>query len=276
MRAKFVNEAYGMKDKVRMQDIRTKSAGDHSKEISLATTQAKIIKDASKAKARAEAAEEVFGQGSDIAQIFGDRAAELGGSYVKGKASSGTLAPVKEAPPKGDKLEREYKTEFILPSERVKGASDNKPSGGSGFRRGMGSMASLGVGRYSEPVEWEDDWKSSGWRRKGSPILPLGKVNLGSGESKLFNVFDTWGKDGDMTAELWKVQDWGSSKPKLKMIFTSVPKPSYKLGNRTNFMHDQTHNPLFDGQLIDYAPLQYIGEFGRKYGVSSIWGYVYK
>jgi len=64
MRAKTVNEEFGQKDLVRIQDIKTKADGSQDKEISLATTQAKIIQDAGKARARAEAAEKVFGPNS--------------------------------------------------------------------------------------------------------------------------------------------------------------------------------------------------------------------
>jgi hypothetical protein len=110
MRARLINEAFGQKDLVRMQDIKTKSAGNHDKEISLATTQAKIIQDAGKAQARAEAAEEVFGSESDISQIFHDRAVELGGSSVRSVASKAVLAPVVGPVGKGEKLERKFKT----------------------------------------------------------------------------------------------------------------------------------------------------------------------
>jgi len=123
MRAQFVNEAYGQKDLVRMQDIKTKAAGNHDKEISLATTQAKIIQDAGKAQARAEAAEKVFGSGSDISQIFHERAVELGGSHVIGKASKQVLAPVTGPVEKGQKIERKFKTQYLLPSERLGAAA---------------------------------------------------------------------------------------------------------------------------------------------------------
>jgi hypothetical protein len=103
MRARLVNEGFGQKDQVRMSDIKTKAAGDHDKELRLASTQAAIIQDAGKAQARAEAAEEVFGAGSDIAEIFHNRAVELGGKYVRSTASRGTLAPVKSAVGKGKK-----------------------------------------------------------------------------------------------------------------------------------------------------------------------------
>ena len=114
MRAKFVNEGYGQKDYVRMEDIKTKANGDHDKEISLATTQAKIIQDAGKAQARAEAAEKVFGARSDISQIFHDRAVELGGSHVVGKASKQVLAPVTGPVEKGQKIERKFVVTLLV------------------------------------------------------------------------------------------------------------------------------------------------------------------
>lgn len=265
MRARYINEEFGQKDLVRMQDIRTKADGDPSKEISLATTQAKIIKDAGKAAARGEAAEQVFGKNSEISNIFFDRVRELGGSG-RGVASNQILAPITKAPEKGEKLEREFKKGFILPSDRI--AGDVKKQGG--FQRGLGSKASLGVGIYSKTEEWEDKWVGSYGRWGGDAILPLGYVNLSTGKCDYFNVFDTWG-DNDTTAELWK-----TSAGKLKLVFTSGNEPLYKLGNRNNFKHDQTGRSMFEAQLIDYVPLEHLNELIRKYKVSSISGYTYK
>ena len=46
----------------------------------------------------------------------------------------------------------------------------------------------------------------SRWFKYGSPILPIGKVNLNTGKSKYFNVYDTW---PDSTAEVLEIdRDW--------------------------------------------------------------------
>jgi len=53
-----LNEAFDEKDHKRIEDIVKKAGGDRDKEISLATTMAKVITDKNKAERRAEAAEE--------------------------------------------------------------------------------------------------------------------------------------------------------------------------------------------------------------------------
>jgi hypothetical protein len=263
MRARFVNEelneGYGQKDLVRMQDIKTKAAGNHDKEIQLATTQANIIKDAGKAKARSEAAEEVFGAGSDISIIFDERAKELGGSYVKSTASAGTLAPVKAPAGKGEKIEREFKTEFFLPSERVR--NEKKVSDEGGFFRKEDAFKSLGIGRYATPPE------IGGELKKGhKAILPLGKVNLGTGECKFFNIYETW----DGTVEVWE-----DDKGNHKLVFTAGDKPLAKLYDRANFRHDQTGAFIGLWKLVDYVPVSKMRELIRVYG-GSLSGYTYK
>ena len=195
MKAKFVkeslNEEFGQKDYIRMTDIQTKSAGDHDKELSLATTQAKIIKNPAKAKARAEAAEEVFGAGSDIAEIFNERAKELGGNYVKAQASKGALAPVKGPKIKGKKLEREFKKHLILPSERTNQSNADE---GGGFSKFGDVFKGTGIGRYAQKTKTTNEINYSPYS-----ILPIGSVDLGSGECKYFNVYETW---PDSTAEV--------------------------------------------------------------------------
>ena len=283
MRARKVNEGYGQKDLVRMQDIQTKSAGDHDKEISLATTQAKIIKNAQKAKARAEAAEEVFGVGSDIANIFNDRAVDLGGNYVQSSASRGALKSVTHAPKKGEKLEREFNTDFLLPSEKASQGKSTSAApaktfsrgsgGGSGFRRGGGgnTRQALGVGsQFSKDAEAEQRPP----KRKGpGHILPIGVVNLGSGHSKYFNVKDNF-EDG--TAEVWKKMDPWGNQPKYRIVFSggeySVPGV---IGDTRGFIHDQTWQDLGSYKLVDWVPTNKIHELVRVYG-NSIAGAVYK
>jgi hypothetical protein len=77
-----LNEAFDPKDEMRISDIVKKSGGDKNKQISLASTMAKVIKDADKATRRAEAAESLGYP--YLAEIFYDRAAELsGGSPVR-------------------------------------------------------------------------------------------------------------------------------------------------------------------------------------------------
>ena len=257
MRAHLVNEGYGQKDLVRMQDIETKAAGDHNKELRLASTQANIIKNAAKAKARAEAAEEVFGSGSDIANIFHNRAEELGGSYVRSEASRGALAPVKGPKEKGKKLEREFEKDFFLPSERV--GLKSAEEGGS-FSKEEDFRKKLGIGRYYEPPE------VGGGHVGLSYILPLGRIDLGTGKSKWFNIYDTY----DGTAEIWKNEN-----NNYKLVFTSDDKPMAKLEDRGSFRHDQTNARMGTWTLVDYVPVNKMKELIRVYG-GSLPGYTYK
>lgn len=265
MRAKFVNEGFGQKDLVRMQDIKTKAAGDHSKEISLATTQAKIIGDAGKAQARAEAAEQVFGAGSDISQIFHDRAVELGGSGVRSKASKAVLAPVVAPVGKGERIERKFKTQYLLPSERLGGAAPEvgqAKTGGGGFTRGNSDIfRNLGIGRFSTPPE------VGGTRQKTASIASLGRVHLGTGECDYFNVYDTY---KGSTAEVWKNENGNE-----RLVFTSGDKPLAKLKDYREFRNDQTWQKMGEWTMIDYVPTSELKELIRVYG-ASLPGYTYK
>ena len=266
MRARLINEAFGQKDLVRMQDIKTKAAGDHNKEITLATTQAKIIGDAGKAQARSEAAEQVFGQGSDISQIFHERAVELGGSNVKSKATQAVLAPVVGPVGKGEKLERKFKTQYLLPSERMGAAAPETTqakTGGGGFSRGNAeAYKTLGIGRFSSTSAPE----VGGKRLSSASIASLGRVHLGTGESSYFNIYDTY----DGTAEIW--QDHAKN---FKIVFTAGDKPLAKLQDYREFRDDQTWKPKGEWTMKDYVPVKEMKELIRVYG-GSLPGYTYK
>lgn len=259
-----VNEAYGQKDLVRMEDIKTKAAGDEDKEIQLATTQAKLITKGPKAAARAEAAEAVFGPDHIVAQIFREKASELGASV--GKASKGALAPVKAPPRKGEKLEREFKKRNLLPSERIgyKPAEDE----GGGFSRGGGEGSvyqKLGIGRFSKAPETSNEM-----RPRPASIASIGSVDIGSGESKYFNVYDTW---PDSTAEVWKKPNG-----RYVLVFTSGSEPIGKIGMQSEFRNDQSWQELTrDGywKMVDYVPIKNLDELIRVYG-KSLLGYTYK
>jgi len=262
MKAKFVKEslleAFGQKDLTRMQDIRTKAAGDAEKEAALARTQAGLIHDGGKAAARAEAAAEVFGGDHEVTSIFRERARELGASV--GHASKGVLAPVKGPAEKGERLEREWKRGKILPSERVGG--EDVESGGS-FGRGGDIFQKMGIGRFSKPIETSNkhEWSDAS-------ILPIGWVDIGSGESQYLNVYKTW---PNSTAEVWETPDG-----KYRLLFTAG-EPSLKIGQTRNFRHDQTWKPLGNRwKFIDYLPVKDLMELVRVYGRAKYPGYTYK
>ena len=266
MKARFVkdslNEAYGQKDLVRMEDIRTKADGDSEKEIQLASTQARLIGKAPKAAARAEAAEAVFGAGHPVTVIFADRATELAGGSVSGQASKGVLAPVKGPVGKGEKLEREFKKKKILPSERVGG--EDAESGGS-FGRGGDAFQKLGIGRFAKPPETSSDHEWS-----DASILPIGWVDIGSGEAPTvgFNIYETW---PNSIAELWETPEG-----RYRLIFTSGT-PNLKIGQTRDFRHDQTWKDIgHRWKFIDYLPVGDLLELARVYNKNKFPGYTYK
>lgn len=148
---------------------------------------------------------------------------------------------------------------------------------------------------------------SYGSRWGGNPILPIGKVNLRTGECKYFNVYDTW--DDNSTVEVWRdnkgvdtsrLQNvepkapMGSGigkllrgKPKeeidtamrkffnYKLVFTSGTRPQYGIGAKKTFYHDQNGSIMGDWEMVDYVPLKHMRELILPYG-GNISGYVYK
>lgn len=116
--------------------------------------------------------------------------------------------------------------------------------------------------------------RSLGWR--GAPILPIGSVNLASGNCKYFDIYDTWGKGNDMTIEVWNVGMLGGEEnAKYRFIFTSGDGPIYKIGTKQGFVHDQTGRDMFGGELVDWANIGDASLIMKKYGKSAP-GYVYK
>jgi len=137
-------------------------------------------------------------------------------------------------------------------------------------------------------------------------ILPLGNVDLRSGESQIFNVYDTWG-DYDTTVEVWvNTEDTNSNviqmilnkgveqkstsilRPKsndelktalrtltFRAIFTSGSKPLFNIGDKASFVHDQNGRYLGTWVMVDYVPLKYMTELILPYK-GKMKGYVYK
>lgn len=104
------------------------------------------------------------------------------------------------------------------------------------------------------------------------PILSIGAVNVASGKSKYFNIYDTYGGD-DTTVEIYK------NKSKLAFVLTSGVGPlsnsdgsKPKVGDMRSFKHDQTGRPLFFGEFVDSVLLKDL----KNYGIKSATGYVYK
>tara|TARA_R110000772_G_scaffold6250_12_gene21964 strand:- start:16 stop:336 length:321 start_codon:yes stop_codon:yes gene_type:complete len=79
-----------------------------------------------------------------------------------------------------------------------------------------------------------------------SPILPVGSVNLETGEFEYGNIYGFWGED--TTYELYKTDDGY-----LRVVATAGREPIVPLGERSSFQHDQTGRYLFSGEVIDVA-----------------------
>lgn len=274
MKAKFIQEtlnemAYEPKDLKRVRDFSLKSGGDFQKEISFAQRMANTLTNMDKAIGRAEAAAEVYGGWNEIVEIFYNKAKELG--YT--------------GPPPGERLED---PKHILGSKLPPEQQYKRPSSNSYFRSG-------GYGR------------TSSWQ--GSAILPLGKVDLRSGDSPLFNVYDTWlnNRDDDSTTvEVWRdnkgvdtsridvketpktgISSILAPKSKeeierqkrqffnYKLVFNSGKNPSYQIGDKQSFYHDQNGNNIGYWEMVDYVPLKHMKELILPYG-KKISGYVYK
>ena len=144
--------------------------------------------------------------------------------------------------------------------------SKDAPKKSSGSKQ-IGSLIGKDRGRKPDRVR-------SRWQPNGDAILPLGSVNLDTGASKYFNVYDTWlSSSHTSTAEVWKTRGG-----KYKLIFTSGDGPIYKIGSKNRYAHDQTQRPMFDGdevELVDWAELSNMRDLISLYG-KKIQGYTYK
>lgn len=104
------------------------------------------------------------------------------------------------------------------------------------------------------------------------PILGLGLINLKTGRSKYFNIYDTWGED--TTYEVYQVESH-KVEPVYKIVATSGTKPLGKMGEMAWFKHDQTGRFLFHGKMIDFAVGADLKSLAAKYG-NNVSGFTYK
>lgn len=122
------------------------------------------------------------------------------------------------------------------------------------------------------------------YRGKGAsrayPILPIGRINLTTGKSKYFNIYETWGEES--TYEIYeKISDYSSynlqeeGKKKYYIVTTSGKRPIQEVGDVKIFVHDQTRQFLFKGKMIDFAVGSELKEKASKYK-NSIAGATYK
>ena len=104
-------------------------------------------------------------------------------------------------------------------------------------------------------------------------ILPLGKINLKTGKSKYFNVYDVWGEGS--TYEVYQTPEGFQVPSVFKIVATSGKTPLAAIGEKRQFVHDQTGKYLFQGTMIDFATGTDLKKLAEKYG-NSISGYTYK
>lgn len=106
---------------------------------------------------------------------------------------------------------------------------------------------------------------------RGNPVLPLGKVNLITGDSKYFNIYETW----DGTVEVWKDLR-ADGEEKYKLVFTAGNKPLAKKGDREEFYHDQSGARIGYWEFVDFERVKDMKKIALKYGKRTISGYTYK
>lgn len=108
---------------------------------------------------------------------------------------------------------------------------------------------------------------------KGRPsvVLPIGTVNLTTGKSQYFNIYETWEGD-DMHCEFWR-----SLMPddKVYIVLGAGLEAMENIGATNSLIHDQSRKPLRYGKLIDNCALADLPSKASEYG-RSLRGYVYK
>jgi hypothetical protein len=115
-------------------------------------------------------------------------------------------------------------------------------------------------------------------------ILSIGSVNINTGKSKYFNIYDEW---TDSTCEIYKdvtrAISGEQSADKFKLVFTAGSTPiknrdgsEPKVGDKRSFKDDQRGNPLFSGEFVGSCLIKDLKSFASKYGIKSATGYTYK
>lgn len=144
---------YGSKDIMRMESIKTKARGDYMQQLIYAYNMACAITEPGKAMARGFSAQEVFGEYSAVAQVFFEKAIDLGGENVRPVASVNSWEDTDEG------IEGEYEgiPDHQLPASRRK------------------ALTVLPSNNFKTPF---------------SKLVYLGKLNVIKGTGPQFNLFD--------------------------------------------------------------------------------------
>ena len=125
--------------------------------------------------------------------------------------------------------------------------------------------------------------------RLKAPILPLGKVNIKTGSSKVFNIYDTWfnkpawehfHKEGDPLETVVVIKS--STSDDVKAVFGSYGHYHDK-EDFFHAIHDQTGRQMFSGKVLGEVHFKagddlekFKKEFADLAGGNTVSGYVFK
>jgi len=251
------------KDVVRIQDIIDKSRGDKGKQHQLASNMANKITDYDKAIRRGRAAEDI-GR-TDLADIFFGRAKELASKGLTGGKGKPIQAFASQVTGNvGIKRDGE-KAKLVDRSNPVVSAPIVKSTTSAPAKTVVKPIASKQPvapiqTNYNRPSGKIEEW----------PILPIGKINLKTGENEIF-------------------QDVNDEDSTLVLVMTQLGTYKIIMGTRgdytnkgkithANILHDQTRRDMGNVQIIGQYDAQNGGlaDIMQATGKSSILGYVFK
>jgi hypothetical protein len=115
-------------------------------------------------------------------------------------------------------------------------------------------------------------------------VLSIGTLNINTGKSKFFNVYDEWSND-DKTVEIY--QETNPTRGMIKLVITSGTKPIRNKngkdpveGDERSFANDQNGRPIFMGNFLGSISLKDLKstDFFKKLGMNSnaFGAYIYK
>jgi hypothetical protein len=96
--------------------------------------------------------------------------------------------------------------------------------------------------------------------RNRSDILPIGRVNVKTGNFKWGNFYGFWGDD--TTYEVYRINNGG-----IRVVATAGTEPIVPVGEHSSFKHYETGRFLFNAKCVEAV----IGDegfksLGEKYG----------
>ncbi len=109
------------------------------------------------------------------------------------------------------------------------------------------------------------------YNKNSSAILGLGKVNIKTGRSKYFNIYETY----KGTAEVWEVVGVPQTKRNYRLVFTASSSAHHPIGTRHNFHQDQTGRTMAPMILITAVPVKDMATLIAQFG-TKLSGFCYK